>query len=193
MLRMSVAVIAPGCGTLLLMGKKVLSMNSCKFSDCGRFRYSLEHVFAPDLPLRRVMWIGLHPSLSDEVDRDPTLRRIEAFSSRLGYTAFVVTNLFAFRTSRTLEMVSEEDPIGPANDAELRSAAAASEGIIACWGSNGSFRKRDDRVTEMLRKVTPKTFQSLGRNTDGSPKHPLYVRWDTVLTAYPWQIKSSVA
>ncbi|MEO6567289.1 MAG: DUF1643 domain-containing protein [Opitutaceae bacterium] len=168
-------------------------MSTCKNSECGRFRYTLEHVMEPDLPLRQVMWIGLHPSLIDDVSRDPTLRRIEAFSLRLGYTAFVVTNLFAMRTSRPLELVSAEDPIGPENDAVLRSMAKSSEAIVACWGSNGALRKREDRVTAMLRNVTSKPMQSLSRNGDGSPKHPLYVRWDTVLTAYPWQTKSNVA
>ena len=67
----------------------------------------------PTLPLRQVLWIGLHPSLIDEVERDPTLRRIEAFSSRLGYTGFIVANLFALRTSRTLELATAPDPIGP--------------------------------------------------------------------------------
>jgi hypothetical protein len=166
---------------------------SCKISKCGRFRYALEHVFEPGLPLKRVMWIGLHPTLIDEVDRDPTLRRLVAFSSRLGYTSFVLTNLFALRTARPLELVSAEDPIGPENDAVLRDFAQSSESIIACWGSNGSLRKRDDRVTAMLRNATSKPLQSLSRNGDGSPKHPLYVRWDTVLTAYPWQSKSNVA
>jgi hypothetical protein len=168
-------------------------MSICKISEDGRFRYSLEHVMEPDLPLRQIMWIGLHPSLINEVDRDPTLRRIEAFSSRLGFTAFIVTNLFALRTSRPLELATANDSVGPENDAALRAAAKVSEAIVACWGSNGSLQKRDDRVTEMLRTATSKPLQSLSRNGDGSPKHPLYVRWDTVLTAYPWQTKSSVA
>lgn len=168
-------------------------MSICKFSECGRFRYTLEHVIEPELPLRQIMWIGLHPSLLDEVDRDPTLRRIEAFSSRLGFTAFIVANLFALRTSRPLELATARDPVGPENDAALRMAAKASETIVACWGSNGSLHKRDDRVTEILRTATSKPLQSLSRNGDGSPKHPLYVRWDTVLTTYPWQTKSSVA
>ena len=168
-------------------------MSICKYSECGRFRYTLEHVMEPSLPLRQVMWIGLHPGLIDEVPRDPTLRRIEAFSSRLGYTGFIVTNLFALRTSRPLELTTAQDPIGPENDAVLRAAAKSSEGIVACWGSNGALGKRDDFVTDMLRKATSKPMQSLSRNADGSPKHPLYVRWDTVLTAYPWQTKSSVA
>jgi hypothetical protein len=165
----------------------------CKISDCGRYRYALEHVFEPEKPLKQVMWIGLHPSPIDEIDRDPTLRRLEAFSSRLGYTAFVFTNLFALRTTRTLELVSTEDPIGPENDAVLRTVAQSCDAIVACWGANGSLRKRDERVTVMLRNVTSKPMQSLSRNGDGSPKHPLYVRWDTVLTAYPWQTKSNVA
>jgi hypothetical protein len=166
---------------------------TCRFSDCGRYRYALEHVFEPNLPLRRVMWIGLHPSLVNEVDRDPTLRRVQAFSARLGYTAFVMTNLFAFRTSRPFELKTAEDPIGPTNDTEIRAAGRASEVIVACWGAHGSFRKRDDRVTTLLTRATSKSLQSLSRNRDGSPKHPLYVRWDTVLTAYPWQVKSNVA
>lgn len=178
----------------MLNGGVIFAMSTiCRFSDCGRYRYALEHVFEPNLPQRRIMWIGLHPSLVNEVERDPTLRRVEAFSARLGYTAFVMTNLFALRTSHAFELKIVDDPIGPTNDTEIRAAARASEAIVACWGAHGVFRKRDDRVTTLLRRATSVPMQSLSRNRDGTPKHPLYVRWDTVLTAYPWQTKSSVA
>jgi hypothetical protein len=157
-----------------------------KFSADGRYRYALEHVLDPNLPPRRIMWIGLNPSLSDEIDRDPTLRRIHAFSDRLGYASYVVTNLCAFRAARPREMEAAADPIGPENDATILELARGSEAIVACWGSQGTFRNRGELISLLLEDAGVPRLQSLGKNGDGSPKHPLYVRWDTVLTGYPW-------
>ena len=54
----------------------------------------------PLLPPRCIMWIGLNPSTADEQQLDPTLRRIRGFSQTWGFTAFVITNLFAYRAMR---------------------------------------------------------------------------------------------
>jgi hypothetical protein len=42
-----------------------------------------------------VVWIGLNPSIADEQQLDPTLRRILGFTKQLGLQRFVMLNLFA--------------------------------------------------------------------------------------------------
>jgi hypothetical protein len=60
--------------------------NTCTFSLCRRYRYTLEHVIDEAAPLirdRRIQWIGLNPSTADEQQLDNTLRRIRSFSCGL--------------------------------------------------------------------------------------------------------------
>jgi hypothetical protein len=137
--------------------------NQCEFSACRRYRYSLEHVFEPILPLRRVMWIGLNPSTADEQDLDPTLRRIRAFSAAWGFTAFVMTNIFAFRATDPRDMKLAEDPIGPENDATLYRMSQACDAIVACWGAHGAFNARGIQVRTMLASVAPAKSNASGR------------------------------
>ncbi len=77
----------------------------------------------PLLPLRRIMWIGLNPSTADEQQLDPTLRRIRGFSQAWGFTAFVMTNVFAFRATVPADMKAQADPVGQDNDYWLGSMA----------------------------------------------------------------------
>lgn len=154
--------------------------NDCRFSPCGKYRYSLRHswekfgsafVPVPYAGQKRVMWIGLNPSTANEDQLDPTLRRIRAFSHAWGFRAFVMTNLFAYRATMPRDMLLQTDPVGPENNAILLNEAASCELIIACWGTHGSHLGRDATIRALM--VAP--LYCLGANADKSPRHPLYV------------------
>jgi len=68
--------------------------NDCVFSADRRYRYVLKHTWEPLFPPKLCTWIGLNPSILDETQLDPTLRRIRAFSAAWGYNGFLMTNLF---------------------------------------------------------------------------------------------------
>lgn len=160
--------------------------NFCHFSTDRKYRYLLEHVFDPLLPLRRVMWIGLNPSTADEQQLDPTLRRIRAFSKAWGYTSFVMTNLFAFRATKPEDMYMADDPVGPENDWALSSWARQCDGIVAAWGSgqlNGRFLFRSGEVRRVL-AATGVDVMCVGTTRDGFPRHPLYVAGKTLPLPY---------
>lgn len=159
-------------------------MNTCRFSPCRRYRYTLEHAM-DELQIgkrKQVMWIGLNPSTADESSLDPTLRRIRGFTMREGGTVFVMTNLFAWRDTDPKKMKVAADPIGPENDALLVETAAASDVIVCAWGTHGGFRDRARAVVERLRQHH--VLMCLGWNADGSPLHPLYVPGMTPLQLY---------
>jgi hypothetical protein len=159
--------------------------NACHFSPCRTYRYSLEHRFDElgwSPRLRLLPWIGLNPSTADERQLDPTLRRIRGFTlkrkSERPYDGFVMLNLFAFRATLPAVMKAAADPIGAENDAIIRRYASAAGCVVAGWGAHGEFLDREQHVVAMLRSLNVEIF-CLGRNANGSPKHPLYLPEDS--------------
>lgn len=142
------------------------------FSEPPIYRYTLGREW--DRALKRLLFILLNPSTADASYDDPTNRRGVSFAKRWGYGAVVFVNLFAYRTPLPRAMKQALDPIGPANNDWIRKEVALADRVIAAWGDNGRFRRRDRVVMRMV----PGMY-CLGLNKNGSPKHPLYVRGDT--------------
>jgi len=149
--------------------------NICEFSPCRTWRYTLEHVWA-DGPLLQV--IGLNPSTADETKLDPTLRRVRGFAQAWGYGGFVMTNLFAYRSTDPAAMMDHPDPIGPDNDFHLLATAHRCQATLAAWGVHGRHLDRDQEVFRLL-AGHGLSMMCLGRTKHGAPRHPLYVRADT--------------
>jgi hypothetical protein len=117
------------------------------------------------------MFIGLNPSTADEVRDDPTIRRCIRFAKDWGYSAVCVANLFAYRATRFVELKAQPEPIGIENNAWLRQLANMADLIVAAWGVNGIYRKRDEQVLQLL----PETVMCLRQTKSGQPQHPLYL------------------
>lgn len=158
--------------------------NRCVFSLCRSYRYTLEHVWDPARPT--IMWIGLNPSTADENDLDPTLRRIRGFSQALGFGAFVMTNLFAYRATDPRVMKALPfDPVGSDNDLHLKAWATRSMAVVAAWGAHGDHLDRDVAVVRLMESVRGKNAMvCLGTTAGGHPKHPLYLAASTKLVPF---------
>ena len=100
------------------------------YSDCERYRYSLTRVW--DETGGRVHFVMLNPSTATEVQNDPTVERCERRARALGYGAFCVTNIFAWRDTDPKQMRVARDPIGPANDAAILDACDWADVTVAC-------------------------------------------------------------
>ena len=150
-------------------------------SECGQYRYMLKRVWGkgPMLP-----FCMLNPSTADAEQDDPTIRRCIGFAKREGYGGIIVVNLFAFRATSPKVMQSAAFPFGPDNHWHLSEVAKAAKlydvPIICAWGSNA----RGDTVMQIFREAGTRTV-CFGKTKDGSPRHPLYVRADQPLEAYP--------
>jgi hypothetical protein len=156
-----------------------------RWSACGRYRYTLWRSWGPDLfrepgPLRYMMVIGLNPSTATDREDDPTVLRCWRRARRLGYDAFVMTNLFGRRATDPRIMIADPDPVGAENDEWLRRTAAGAAAILAAWGTHGRHMGRDRQVLDLLGRPPV----CLDINADGTPKHPLYVASDQPLRAY---------
>jgi len=144
------------------------------YSDCETYRYSLTRVWENALP--RVMFVMLNPSKADEIANDPTVERCERRARTLGYGAFRVTNIFAFRATDPRDMRRAADPVGPENLETLRDGVAWADHVIAAWGTHGAHRGQGPLMADMLGQSGAPIFH-LGLSKAGHPKHPLYIAY----------------
>lgn len=123
------------------------------------------------------LFIMLNPSTADVSHDDPTVRRCQGFARKWGYGRLEVVNLFAARATDPSEMKKMDNPIGIDNDAAIVDAVQDAALVICAWGNHGTHLKRDAYVMDLIRQhCQPKC---LGKNSTGTPKHPLYVAGDT--------------
>ena len=144
------------------------------YSDCERYRYLLTRTWGPG---PRALFIMLNPSTATEVQNDPTVERCQRRALALGFGAFRVTNIFAFRATDPRMMRAQPDPIGPANDAAILDSLPWADLVLCAWGNHGLHLDRGNKVAEMLRQAGTPLFH-LGLTGQNQPRHPLYVGYD---------------
>lgn len=143
-----------------------------RYSDCERYRYSLEMVWDGDLEV--LTFIMLNPSTATEEKNDPTVEGCERRARKWGYGGCCILNLFAYRATDPQDMKQQDDPVGEDNDRFLMLAGNHGHNIICAWGNHGSYLDRSSIVLGNLRKQRKRLFY-LELNKSGEPKHPLYV------------------
>ncbi len=144
------------------------------YSDCECYRYSLTRIW--DVAGRKALFVMLNPSTATEVQNDPTVERCERRARALGFGAFQVTNIFAWRDTDPRKMRAAIDPVGPENDAAILTGVNWADQIIAAWGTHGAHLDRGPAVERLLRGTGRPLFH-LGLTKDGHPKHPLYIAY----------------
>ena len=146
--------------------------NTAKLSECRKYRYALWRTWDNSKPY--VMFVGLNPSIADEVSDDPTLTRCINFAKLWGYGGVCMANLFAFRATEPSDMKLAQDPIGKENNQWLEKLAESAGLVVAAWGNDGSFLNRSTQVKELLPNL-----HCLKMNKSGEPAHPLYQKAST--------------
>lgn len=143
------------------------------YSDCERYRYSLCRTWAPG---DHVLFVMLNPSTATERQNDPTVERCERRARALGFGAFTVCNIFAWRDTDPRKMRAAIDPVGPGNDAAITLACQSADMIICAWGTHGAHMDRGSAV-EALMRATAQPLHHLGLTKENHPKHPLYIAY----------------
>ena len=152
------------------------------YSDCEAYRYDLTRVWDASGP--KALFVMLNPSTATEFQNDPTVERCERRARALGFGAFRVTNIFAYRATDPKVMRKVADPIGPANDVAIANGAAWASRIICAWGGHGTHMDRGQTVERLLR-ANAKPLWHLGLTQSGQPKHPLYIGYDRQPEPWP--------
>jgi hypothetical protein len=144
------------------------------FSPDRRYRYMLSRHW--DSGDKVCVFVGLNPSKADEYVDDPTIRRCIRFTQDWGMNHLVMLNLFALRSTDPEILRHSQDPVGPLNDEIIAKLSKSADLTVACWGNGGVLKGRSRQVLALLKKP-----HHMGITSIAEPKHPLYLRADTVL------------
>lgn len=174
-------VFKEGQAQLSLLGDTVTS--TAVFSEDGTYRYRLTRTWDPGLPV--TVFCMLNPSTADHEELDPTVRRCVGFAKKWDTGGLVVVNAYAFRSTDPAGLWAVDDPAGPANDEHIVAAAAEAHDkggvFVAAWGVHAD----PARVEAMMNLPGVDRAVCLGVTKNGSPRHPLYVRADTIPDQWP--------
>jgi hypothetical protein len=172
-----------GQALLIRSHQKGDAQSTAAYSPCESYRYLLTRTWNPQG--RRALFIMLNPSTATELQNDPTVERCERRARALGFGAFRVTNIFAYRATDPRVMRAATDPVGPGNDAAIAESLPWADTIVAAWGNHGAHLQRGRQVTALLRG-SGQEVRVLGLTGAGHPKHPLYIGYDR--QPEPWDM-----
>ncbi len=156
--------------------------NGANFSQNKKHRYCLWRIWDESKP--KVMFIGLNPSTANETSDDPTIRRIKGLAYKWGYGGFYMLNLFPYVTAYPKELETKlEDEAEWQNAIWIEKTKSECEKIIFAWGA---FDQAKIRAHSLVATI-PNPY-CLAINKNGSPKHPLYIKGDTIPVPYKMKL-----
>lgn len=151
--------------------------NGAKFSDDGKYRYSLWRIWDESLP--KVMCIGLNPSTANASKNDNTINILISVLKRLNYGGFYMTNCFAFITSKP-ELLEHNPMSDECNNNVLTVTAGECKDVLFAWGNFEVIREvgRDKELEEMFPNA-----KCFGKNKNGTPFHPRALSYKGILNS----------
>ena len=148
-------------------------IRKAEFSIDKKERYSLKREW--DKSKNKILYIMLNPSLADDKNDDPTIRRLISFTKKYNYGGFLVGNIFTTITPNPKE-IDKSKGISVKNFEKLLKLINKVDQIVYAWGDN---IEEPQLLKELV--LNPKCF---GKNLNGSPKHPLYLPLSSKLESF---------
>lgn len=148
------------------------------FSDCGSFRYSLSCRWAPGLS---VVAILCNPSRATALVRDPTTSQNINRFRRMGFGRYEAVNVCAAVGTDPDMLKQLPDPVGPGNEAAIRTALEGADLVVVMFGSHPVVRQYLPRILPLIQH---RPLWCLGINKDGMPRFPRAIPRDTRLVLW---------
>lgn len=149
--------------------------SDARFSDDGTHRVWLSRIWDDSKP--KVMFIGLNPSTAGCSKDDPTITKIKKIAANNGFGGVYMCNLFTFISTDPKKLDIENGNAELANF-WLTTIAAKCSCVVFSWGSFEVFG-RDKEVSDIFSEAC-----ALKINKNGSPKHPLYCKDNSLFVNY---------
>ncbi|EUC12111.1 DUF1643 domain-containing protein [Paraburkholderia hospita] len=157
---------------------------SAIISPCGQYRYLLKRHAESMSPMKTTpLFVMLNPTTADPTLDDLTIRRCRGFAKLWDGNGLTVANLYALRSTAPAALWSHPDPVGPDNDDYLWNLASDCGDVVCAWGSNAK-PEHAARVATILADAGARLW-CLSTTNDGSPRHPLYVRYQPLIEWRP--------
>jgi hypothetical protein len=153
-------------------------LSGATFSNDRKYRYELWRIWDEAKPL--VMFIGLNPSTANETEADPTIESVTRISRFNGYGGFYMMNCWAYIATKPEDL--KINPMSEQiNNDLLTINASKCKDVVCAWGN---FKiVHDLGRDEELKAMFPRAL-CIGRNQNGSPKHPLFQKGETLLSDF---------
>jgi hypothetical protein len=149
-------------------------------SEDGRYRQIMRRWLGDAFPERYILFIGMNPSTADALVDDPTCAREWNFSRREGFSAMVKCNVGDYRATDPKMLLAEGvEAVSLANLPAILGVAKGAGRVVLCHGKlNKALAPAGRELVAALQDENIELW-CFGKNADGSPKHPLYLRSDT--------------
>lgn len=147
-----------------------------EFSEDRKFRYQLTRIWDDTLPI--AMCVGLNPSTANADTNDPTINKLIALMKHNGYGGFHMMNLFSLISSKPEALSNHPNPVDKADQYNFN-VVQVCDALIFCWGN---FKQAQHRAKKYIQKYPDALC--FGKNANGSPKHPLFLKGTTNLERY---------
>ena len=156
---------------------------SAIFSECGMYRYRLDRQIGD--ALKTVAFIGINPSIANEVDNDKTVNRMLSFAMGNGAGKVIVANVFSL-ISTDINGLRTDIPLrGNEHDFHFQQIISEADILVPCWGDrtklkSGNRHLLDDCMNLLLSSGKP--VFCLGKTkVTNDPCHPLMLSAKTEL------------
>lgn len=130
----------------------------------------------------RMLFVGLNPSTANELQDDPTIRRLCGFAEDWGYGGLYACNVFSQITPYPNDL-TPETAIHAADSHAIKMAVELTVLTVCGWGDGidkASYGKaRANTIRSFMN--APMCF---GLTKSGNPKHPLYLPKESELMEY---------
>ena len=155
---------------------------SAIISEDRRYRYTLSRLWDHEQSV--IMFIMLNPSTLDAEQDNPTIRRCTNFAKAWGYGGLHITNLFAYRSKIPQDLLEVKDPVGVFNHNHIIELSKKCGACVCAWGNAPIIHKMQQRnkIIDLSEILIP--CYCLGLTKYGTPKHPLYMKKNSVLSVY---------
>lgn len=151
------------------------------FDESKQHRLKFSCKWDDNLP--KCLYIMLNPSTADLEQSDPTIDKCIKIAKHNNYGSITIVNLFSLRTPKPEELLDAEIRTIPKNLEIIKEAIDETDRIVAAWGEKGTWFNANYPILKYMQDSGKKLYY-LESNRYGWPKHPLFLKLDSVMKEY---------